>query len=328
MQPLFCYSLLVARVAPEKMNPNILPHLHFGDKQSEFVMNKQDLTGFRSGRLVVVCESGRTKNGCVRWLCKCDCGNTCLVSSDHLKRGKVRSCGCLNSELASNRCKRGELQTKLGMSKTFPKLCKSLSTHWSKRGAGCYENLLTGDEYLNRDGSLNVQKLAYDIVQRNPSEWEAYEKEDYVLDIDLLSKGVGEEGQKWLIPETVRCVSQTDNLNCRKCSLKIDDTTSFASFCHMSGVTLKREYSKYATYFVRHNGEGHPELIKKATDYIKLLRELKAKLEWLAAIREFKETWKDLLMNISQKTLNGFTKKQGTLSVKQSSRLELKSSPF
>ena len=33
------------------------------------------------------------------WHCRCDCGNECDVSSEQLRNGGTRSCGCLHNEL-------------------------------------------------------------------------------------------------------------------------------------------------------------------------------------------------------------------------------------
>ena len=62
-----------------------------------------DLTGQRFGRLVVIeraeniiYNDGRTR---VQWLCQCDChgpNSLVIVSSDHLRSGHTKSCGCLN----------------------------------------------------------------------------------------------------------------------------------------------------------------------------------------------------------------------------------------
>lgn len=57
----------------------------------------RDRTGERYGRLVAVEISSSSKNN-IRWLCKCDCGNTINISSRNLGSpfGKgVKSCGCL-----------------------------------------------------------------------------------------------------------------------------------------------------------------------------------------------------------------------------------------
>jgi len=54
-----------------------------------------DLTGQRFGRLVVINEAESSKPG-RHWLCRCDCGNTCIRRSGALrdKHHKNKSCGC------------------------------------------------------------------------------------------------------------------------------------------------------------------------------------------------------------------------------------------
>lgn len=61
-----------------------------------------DLTGKRFGRLTV---EGRAENrsGHTAWNCKCDCGNTCVVQSWNLTHNHSKSCGCLQSELFSEK---------------------------------------------------------------------------------------------------------------------------------------------------------------------------------------------------------------------------------
>ena len=62
------------------------------------MMKFEDLTGQRFGKLVAVnpidepTKSGQHK----RWVCRCDCGETAIVTSDHLKKGTTKSCGCIN----------------------------------------------------------------------------------------------------------------------------------------------------------------------------------------------------------------------------------------
>ena len=38
--------------------------------------------------------------GKIQWLCKCDCGNTTITTTQCLKDGSTKSCGCLNKEKA------------------------------------------------------------------------------------------------------------------------------------------------------------------------------------------------------------------------------------
>jgi hypothetical protein len=58
-----------------------------------------DITGKRYGRLVALRENPGNQK---QWICKCDCGNTHIVTKGHLKDGHVKSCGCLLKEGASH----------------------------------------------------------------------------------------------------------------------------------------------------------------------------------------------------------------------------------
>lgn len=76
--------------------------------------NFTDLTGKRFGKLTVVSVFGRRKNGEVKWLCSCDCGNQTVVLTTNLNRGNTSSCGCIRSSKAKPLCeyendKRNEL---------------------------------------------------------------------------------------------------------------------------------------------------------------------------------------------------------------------------
>lgn len=56
-----------------------------------------NLTGQRFGRLTAVKRVG-TKNGSPLWECICDCGRIIQVSTNHLRSGNTRSCGCIHKE--------------------------------------------------------------------------------------------------------------------------------------------------------------------------------------------------------------------------------------
>ena len=61
----------------------------------------KDLTGQRFGRLIVIKRVG-IKNSSQTWECKCDCGNTKIVSSKNLMYEFVKSCGCLREDFCKN----------------------------------------------------------------------------------------------------------------------------------------------------------------------------------------------------------------------------------
>lgn len=58
----------------------------------------KDLRGEKFNRLSPIEYLGNRK-----WRCKCDCGKIIDVFTNNLTRGNTKSCGCLNSELASKR---------------------------------------------------------------------------------------------------------------------------------------------------------------------------------------------------------------------------------
>lgn len=57
-----------------------------------------DISGQRFGRLIAICKDGKTKSGCDKWLCQCDCGNTVSVNVYCLVYGDTKSCGCYQRE--------------------------------------------------------------------------------------------------------------------------------------------------------------------------------------------------------------------------------------
>lgn len=53
-----------------------------------------DLTGQVFGRLSVIEYKGTNKNRQATWLCKCVCGKEIVISSNCLRTGDTKSCGC------------------------------------------------------------------------------------------------------------------------------------------------------------------------------------------------------------------------------------------
>src|SRR5262245_52743621 len=61
-----------------------------------------DLTGQRFGRLAAIRDVGSRRSFRL-WLLLCDCGKEIERTSADVRHGKVRSCGCLQRELSSER---------------------------------------------------------------------------------------------------------------------------------------------------------------------------------------------------------------------------------
>ena len=103
-------------------------------------------------RLTVLEEFGRDKNRHILYLCKCDCGNTHIVSGVNLRNNKVRSCGCLLKE------NRTGVKPKHGMAKTrFYSLWKGMNRRCRDRKE--YKDIIVEDRWLD---FLNFKEDMYD----------------------------------------------------------------------------------------------------------------------------------------------------------------------
>ena len=122
-----------------------------------------DLTGQRFGRLIVVEKSKKPENvkgSHPYWLCKCDCDNFKIIRGEHLKRGKILSCGCYQKEILENNRKIVDLANKkfgkltvIGIDhkkKIFKnnKLIRSV-VYWKCICECGNETILTGNEIKN-----------------------------------------------------------------------------------------------------------------------------------------------------------------------------------
>lgn len=54
-----------------------------------------DLSGQKFGKLTVVKYAGKDKRNRALFYCKCECGNSKVVRGNHIAKGSIKSCGCL-----------------------------------------------------------------------------------------------------------------------------------------------------------------------------------------------------------------------------------------
>lgn len=59
---------------------------------------RQNIAGKRYGRLVAIRPTDQRKSRSVVWECACDCGASHFVRVSLLRRGDIKSCGCLHRE--------------------------------------------------------------------------------------------------------------------------------------------------------------------------------------------------------------------------------------
>lgn len=113
-----------------------------------------DITGQRFERLTVIKKSHVDNDNFTVWECKCDCGNTHFARAYPLKKGSIKSCGCLNNELRSQRVKTHGLSQlpiykvwKAMKSRCFRKTDKRFSRYGGRGISIC-------DEWLNNPESF------------------------------------------------------------------------------------------------------------------------------------------------------------------------------
>lgn len=69
-------------------------------RETTSALKSIDLVQEKFGRLLVVSRaSDVNRHGSVQWDCLCDCGAKTTATTATLRRGSVRSCGCLRSEM-------------------------------------------------------------------------------------------------------------------------------------------------------------------------------------------------------------------------------------
>jgi hypothetical protein len=64
-------------------------------------LKTEDLVGQTYNRLTVTTREGSSGEGKAQWRCLCTCGRETVVTSDRLKRGNTKSCGCLKDEISA-----------------------------------------------------------------------------------------------------------------------------------------------------------------------------------------------------------------------------------
>ena len=229
---------------------------------------KIDLTGQRFGRLVVLHEDGRSKNGKVLWRCKCDCGNEVTVNGNSLRGWITLSCGCYHRERHMTH----------GMSKTrLYRIWVAMLTR-----SGVYEGAdeETKRYYRYRGITVCDEWLIFD----NFCKWALDNGYEDGLEIDRKDNNRG------YCPENCRWITHRENMRNRRCTLRREDGTPLAIFCIMVGIRTcengnsTKQYDRIC-HMYRTSHKPHPELLKKANDTIALYKKTLALLKLREDVR-------------------------------------------
>ena len=243
---------------------------------------KIDLTGQPFGRLLVLYECGRSKDGQVLWKCRCECGNECVVSSDALRKQRTQSCGCLHRDRVR------ECKTIHGLDTKHGRLLNSIRKHFKRisDSSSVYQGWTIDPRYPNN--AQGVANFCLDLIELQPKMSELYES-DRSLDVDK------DNGGKVFCPECVVFRKATENRGKKHNNLKLLDGTPFVEFCRKLGYKTRengrenRTYAKFRNYFSYHNGAGHPELLKKANELVALYSKCLKLLKLRDEVRQLAE---------------------------------------
>lgn len=236
---------------------------------------KIDLTGQRFGRLVVLCENGRTKDSRVLWLCKCQCGAEVTVSGKSLRNGETASCGCLHRDLLSERSKTHGMR-KSRIYSVWHGILKRTGIH---KGA----NEEHKRDYIDRGIAVCDEWKTFE----NFRDWALSHNYSDGLQIDRI------DNDKGYCPENCRFVSCRENVNNRRNTLRLPDGKPLAIFCSEIGIQTRENGKESKLYnriclMYRTYHKGHPELIRRANELIALYRKTLEMRELLNEVRAFR----------------------------------------
>ena len=79
-----------------------------------YLIKEESLIGKRFNRLTVLNKSHKRSGNHIMWECVCECGNIKIIDGQHLKTGKIKSCGCLHNQLARQRRLKNLLNKRFG----------------------------------------------------------------------------------------------------------------------------------------------------------------------------------------------------------------------
>jgi hypothetical protein len=194
------------------------------------IENVADYIGKTFMYLTIVSDAGRDKNG--RYvIAQCKCGSVRRYRLSHVKYGKILSCGCYNSERASER------QKTHGLSKhPLYKVYRSMKARCYNPNVKKYERW-GGRGIIICDLWLNSFEVFYEWSLKN-----GYSKG---LQIDRINNDGNYE------PSNCRWVEHKINARNTRTNVFVQyngETKTIAEWCEIVGISQKRFYSR------RHRG--------------------------------------------------------------------------
>ena len=239
--------------------------------------NFKDLSGKRFGRLTVIKRTAPAENVKEKqrayWMCKCDCGNECIVLGRSLLKGDTKSCGCLQKK-AMKKVNEKKLIIRDLTGQQFGKLTVQYRINKEEHGSRNVWHCICscGNEKNILQNSLINQKVVSCGCQKAENSSKT------------VKKNLG------LIENT--CVSQI-----------LSDKVSVRSTTGVRGVSFNKRAGKYVAYVIfkrKHYHLGYYESLEGAAKARKSAEEKihGQFLEWYA--KEYPDRWRKMNKTISE----------------------------
>ena len=178
----------------------------------------KNIIGNKYGRLTVIKTLDEKGNrGQLKYLCKCDCGKSHIVTGESLRSGKSKSCGCLKKEfIEKNKFKRNMDRENA--------MLKVQYSHLKRRNRlKGFTNVITFDEFCN----LSKAKCYYCGIENSREIEDCY----------------NETKTKGKISDTVIKINGIDRIDSNK-GYSFDNVVACCKYCNGAKNTMTQEEFK------------------------------------------------------------------------------------
>lgn len=139
-----------------------------------------DMIGKVFGRLTIIKFYGKDSHRCRVWICRCVCGNETKVTTQHLRSGHTKSCGCYNAEQAAIRStKHGLRSTHRSEYETWKSMrsrCNNLNDkdykYYGGKGVKVCDRWLSFANFMSDMGARPSPKHQIDRFPNNDGNYE------------------------------------------------------------------------------------------------------------------------------------------------------------
>jgi len=189
-----------------------------------------DLIGLTFGKLRVSKRHGTSKSKKALWKCECECGGFTIVTTQDLKSGHTKSCGCLSVEATKSRSLKHGLST------------NNLFFAWNSMKERCFNP--NNKSYANYGGRgirvCEEWKEDFQTFYNYVSQLPHFGEEGYSLD-RINNDGNYEPGNvKWSTHKE-QCGNRRNNIR-----VEINgETHTLAEWSEISGVNYGTLYYRY-----------------------------------------------------------------------------------